>query len=53
MDDATCEPEASFEHDPWYKYGVILLYAEMGIAICVTLYSLYLAFTGAGGIGGH
>ena len=45
--------ESEIEYDPWFKWGVAILYAEMGIAVFVTIYSLYLAFNGAGGIGGH
>ncbi|WP_199671440.1 hypothetical protein [Salinisphaera sp. Q1T1-3] len=41
------------EHDGWYKYGVTFLFAEMGIAICVCGYSLFMAFTGSGGFPGH
>ncbi|WP_267640795.1 hypothetical protein [Haloarchaeobius amylolyticus] len=36
-------------YDPWYKWGKVALYAEMGIAILVTVFSLYLAFTGQTG----
>lgn len=38
--------------DSWYKYGVGVLFAEMGIAICVCGYSLYMAFAGLGGFPG-
>lgn len=41
------------EYDPWFKWGVTILYGEMIIAVFVTIYSLYLAFNGTGGIGGH
>jgi hypothetical protein len=30
----------------WYKWGVFVLYLEMVIAILVSLYSLYMAFSG-------
>lgn len=40
------------ERDGWYKYGVGVLFAEMGIAICVCGYSLYMAFAGLGGFPG-
>lgn len=40
------------EHDGWYKYGVGVLFAEMGIALCVCGYSLYMAFAGLGGFPG-
>lgn len=36
----------------WYRYGVIFLYLEMFIAIAVSVYSLYMAFTGKGGFPG-
>ncbi len=39
--------------DAWYKYGVAFLFAEMGIALCVCGYSLFMAFTGTGGFPGH
>lgn len=45
------DSESTEEYDPWYKYGVAILYLEMGIAIFVTIYCLYLGFTGSGGIG--
>jgi|APHM01.1.fsa_nt_gi hypothetical protein len=34
------------EHENWYKYGKLVLYTEMLIAIGVTVFSLYLAFNG-------
>lgn len=36
----------------WYRYGVLFLYLEMFIAIAVSAYSLYMAFTGKGGFPG-
>jgi hypothetical protein len=33
----------------WYRWGKVVLYAEMVIAILVTTFSLYLAFTGQAG----
>ena len=36
----------------WYRYGVLFLYLEMVIAIAVSVYSLYMAFTGKGGFPG-
>jgi len=33
----------------WLKYGQALLYAEMIIAILITVFSLYLAFSGQAG----
>ncbi len=41
------------EEDRWYKYGVAILYLEMAIAVGVSLYAMYMAFTGQGGIPGH
>lgn len=41
------------DYDTWYAYGVRILYVEMVIATFVTIYSLYLAFTGSGGLGAH
>ncbi|MFQ5442725.1 MAG: hypothetical protein ACE5EB_08395 [Thermodesulfobacteriota bacterium] len=40
------------EYEPWYKWGVIFLYIEMIIAVGVSIYSLYMAFTGTGGFPG-
>jgi hypothetical protein len=37
-----------YVYEPWYKFGVAFLYLEMAIAIGVTVYSLYMAFTGVG-----
>ncbi len=41
------------EFDAWYKYGVFILYLEMFIAIAVTIFSLYMAFTGTAGFLTH
>lgn len=41
--------ESDPEHDDWYRWGRVVLYAEMGTAILVTTFSLYLAFTGQSG----
>ncbi len=40
------------QYEPWYKWGVLFLYIEMLIAIGVSIYSLYMAFTGRGGFPG-
>lgn len=40
------------KHDGWYKYGVVILYLEMALALAVSAYSLYMAFTGKGGFPG-
>ncbi len=39
-------------HEPWYKYGVAVLFLEMAIAVAVSAYSLYMAFHGLGGFPG-
>lgn len=36
-------------HEPWYKYGVAALLVEMGIAILLCTYSLYLTYHGGAG----
>ncbi|MFB6307057.1 MAG: hypothetical protein ABEH43_08755 [Flavobacteriales bacterium] len=41
------------EMDNWYKYGVFVLYLEMAIAIGISIYSIYMAFTGSGTFIGH
>lgn len=38
--------------DPWYKYGVAVLFFEMAIAVAVSAYSLYMTFHGLGGFPG-
>jgi len=45
--------EATPEHDDWYRWGRVILYAEMVIAILVTAFSLYLAFSGQAGFLAH
>ena len=40
------------QHEPWYKYGVAILFTEMLIAIAVSAYSLYMTFHGLGGFPG-
>lgn len=39
-------------HEPWYKYGVAILLLEMGTAIAVCAYSLYMTFHGSGSFPG-
>lgn len=47
------EPSAvPASHDPWYKYGVAILLLEMGMAVAVSAYSLYMTFHGLGGFPG-
>jgi hypothetical protein len=36
--------------DGWYRWGRVVLYVEMGIAVLVTLFSLYMAFSGQAGV---
>jgi hypothetical protein len=38
--------------EPWYKYGVAVLFLEMIVAIAVSAYSLYMTFHGLGGFPG-
>lgn len=33
-------------YEPWYKWGVLFLYVEMAIAIVVSMYALFMAFSG-------
>ena len=40
-------------HEPWYEYGVAVLFIEMVIAIAVSGYSLYMTFHGLGGFPGR
>lgn len=42
----------STRDDAWFRYGVALLYLEMIIAIAVSAYSLFMAFSGSGGFPG-
>ena len=49
---STTETNAPVPHEPWYKYGVAVLLAEMAIAIAVSGYSLYMTFHGLGGFPG-
>lgn len=37
------------EHDGWYRWRRVVLYAEMVLATLLTGFSLYLAFQGAAG----
>ena len=45
-------PSSKTDHEPWYKYGVAVLFLEIAIAIAVCGYSLYLTFHGLGGFPG-
>lgn len=47
--DASDPHAADVEHDDWYRWGRVVLYAEMLLAVLVTAFSLYLAFTGSAG----
>ncbi|MCE7733835.1 MAG: hypothetical protein GPJ54_03085 [Candidatus Heimdallarchaeota archaeon] len=46
----TTETDDIEEFEPWYKYGVAILYFEMFLAIALTIFALYLTFSGSGGI---
>ncbi|MFA9460682.1 hypothetical protein [Thiohalorhabdus methylotrophus] len=46
----TAQKEMS--ENPWFKYGVAFLYLEMAVAIAVSAYSLFMAFSGIGGFPG-
>jgi hypothetical protein len=39
-------------HEPWYKYGVAVLFFEIAIAVAVSVYSLTMTFNGLGGFPG-
>lgn len=43
---------AAAQPEPWYRYGVAILFIEMLIAIAVSGYSLYMTFHGMGGFPG-
>jgi hypothetical protein len=47
--DAGADPE----YGDWYTWGKVVLYAEMLLAILVTVFSLYLAFSGRAGFLAH
>lgn len=38
------------EHDSWYVWGKVILYGEMGFAVLLTAFALYMAFTGRAGL---
>lgn len=40
-------------YDPWYKRGVMFLYAEMGVALLATAYSFVMSFGGMTVMLGH
>jgi hypothetical protein len=44
------EPRRVAPHEPWYKYGVAVLLFEIAVAIAVSGYSLYMTFSGLGGV---
>ena len=46
------EDTPKIKYEPWYKWGVLFLYIEMLAAVGVTVFSLYMAFTGTGGFPG-
>jgi len=45
----SAEGEAKEGNGDWLRYGQALLYIEMVIAIVITIFSLYLAFSGQTG----
>ena len=47
------QAEADAEYGDWYRWGKAVLYAEMVLAILVTVFSLYLAFSGQAGFLAH
>lgn len=49
---ATNSSHPANPHEPWYKYGVAVLFVEMAIAIAVSGFSLYMTFHGLGGFPG-
>ena len=46
------EPENTEGYSSWYRYGVIFIAFEAGIAVLITIYALYMVLTGSGGMGG-
>ena len=44
--------DRAVSHEPWYRYGVAILFLEMAIAVAVSVYALYMAFHGLGGLSG-
>lgn len=53
MADATHGADTDADYGDWYRWGKLALYAEMVIAILVTVFSLYLAFSGQAGFLAH
>ncbi|MFB6108701.1 MAG: hypothetical protein ABEJ82_07655 [Haloplanus sp.] len=43
---------ADWSVDDWYRAGRVVLYAEMGVAVLVTAFALYMALTGTAGVFG-
>lgn len=44
--------ENTMPRERWYRYGVAVLFLEMGVAAAVCCYSLFMAFNGLGGFPG-
>ncbi|WP_435102702.1 hypothetical protein [Halarchaeum sp. P4] len=42
-------PDQTEPDEPWYRWGKRVLYAEMGVAVLVTVFSLTMAFMGEAG----
>lgn len=38
--------DESYEHEPWYKYGIAFLVLEAVIAVGVSIYALSMGFSG-------
>ena len=49
MAETTTHADDPPEYDDWYRWGRLVLYGEMVLAVLVTVFSLYLAFTGTAG----
>ncbi|MDE3188800.1 MAG: hypothetical protein KGM96_14905 [Acidobacteriota bacterium] len=49
---STSQSTTPVPHEPWYKYGIAVLFLEIAIAIAVSGYSLYMTFHGLGGFPG-
>jgi len=46
------ENENPHKSSNWYKYGVMFIAFEAGVAVLQTVYALYMVLSGAGGLGG-
>lgn len=41
--------DAEVKQDGWYKYGIMFIIFEAGIAVTQTIFALYTVLTGPGG----